>query len=182
MKILYYDGGNSTKRKQVAAIIAQMHTSLIMVEADQGASTLTELLQGHVANISRQPLPPTDLMVLEGFTDDAITQISAALQKGGVPIERKCVVTKTNRTWQFAQLLQEICEEQAYIKRITQCQGLLREVSTFQENDYTKESWQKYELAFMSGALLLQQEHATAAQLDIVMEAITQTRDQLIKK
>ena len=34
----------------------------------------------------------------------------------------------------------------------------------------------------MSGALLLQQEQATKAQLDAVVEAIIHTRDHLIKK
>ena len=182
MKILYYDGDDQAKRKQVEAIITQANISLIMVETDQGAATLAELLEGHGSNIKQKKLPPIDLMVFEGFTDDAIMEISTALQKESVSVERKCVVTKSNRSWQFAQLLQEICEEHVYMNRMIQCQSLLREVSTYQENDYTKESWQKYEFAFMSGALLLQQEHATKAQLDAVVVAIIHTRDHLIKK
>ncbi len=170
------------KGRLVQSIMKTENIPLAMIHSNQGCATIAELLEDHAPRHNAQPLPLFDLMVFDGFSDDAIINLSTTLRKSGVDIERKCIVTKHNRSWQFAHLLREICDEQEYMNRISQCRTLLLEVRTYQESDYTQESWQRYELAFMSGALLLQQEHATKAQLDTVIQAIHHTRDQLEKK
>lgn len=182
MKILYYDGKDHAKGKRVQSIIESAKLSLILIKPDQGAATIAELLEGNVTSCKPLPLPTVDLMIFEGFNDEAIMELSALLKQNNVLIERKCIVTKHNRNWTFARLLTEIQAEQAYMNSVAQCRSLLQEVSNYQESDYTPKSWQRYELAFMSAALLLQQEHTSKEELDTLIQTIIQTRDQLVKK
>ena len=58
-----------------------------------------------------EPLP-YELMVMKGVTRAHLNQILDLLSKAGVKrVERKAVVTETNRSWTFLKLYQEVCRE-----------------------------------------------------------------------
>lgn len=183
MKILYYDGGDRHKRNFVKAVLEELHHPYTMIEQNQGNHTLDDLLKNrHLETANAIPLPSTDLIVFEHGTDAQILEVSQALVKHKAHVELKCIVTKTNRKWQFCDLLAEVMEEQAYFVCRRKCQELIQEVASFREDDYTNDSWNAYEAAFMKGAMLFQKKQSSKRQFEEVIYEITQAKECLVKK
>lgn len=180
MELIYYDGGNKEKRTQVAQILAQFPISYALIEQSDGNATIAELFG---LEARKEPasglLPPLDLMIFHDLEDDLIMQISQALKMQNAHVERKCVVTEHNQTWKLADLLQEIMEEHAYFQSYDLCKQLITEVSSMDENTYTKSSWSNYQSAFMKAYLLLQHGKPDKAQLDQAIKDIQQARQML---
>lgn len=183
MKILYYDGGDASKRKLVKTVLDMRHCPYTMIERHQGNRKLAELLDETRNHDDKSlSLPDKDLMIFADSEDAQILEISQALFKRGAHVERKCVVTKCNREWRLAKLLAEILEEQDYFAHRMQCQALIQEVASLTEDDYTSSSWKEYEAAFMKAALLFQEDQPSKARFAEAIAAITQAKERLIKR
>lgn len=183
MNILYYDGGNIEKRKNVEAVLQGFPVTYMMADAKAGTQTIASLfdMEKKTDTLENVVLPPLDLMIFHEVEDDLIHAISNELKTKNCHVERKCVVTKHNQAWKLKDLLQEIMEEHAYFQVYEECKQEIMAVSSMQENAYTKESWAVYQTAFMQGYMLLQAGQPPLDQLKHVLQEIIKAKESLTK-
>ena len=61
-------------------------------------------------------LPPYEMMLMSGIVQKRLQEILNIMRQSGLVIERKAVITPTNRDWPFLKLYQEICKEHEFMK------------------------------------------------------------------
>ena len=55
-----------------------------------------------------------EMMVMQ-ITRPRLNEVLTALHKGGLLVERKAVITPTNRKWSFQHLYKQVCEEHEWM-------------------------------------------------------------------
>ncbi len=87
--------------------------TLKMVAPEDAGKTVAALLGegggGTARTVEYSAFPPT--VVLANFKDSAVDEFLALLKSTDAQIPIKALVTPTNRTWQFADLLAHLLEE-----------------------------------------------------------------------
>lgn len=63
------------------------------------------------------PVPPEEFLLLCDMDDDGVIATVRAMRTAGCPVGCKAALTEHNRSWPFAQLMQEVSKEHAAMAR-----------------------------------------------------------------
>ena len=119
--ILYYDNGQEEKRKSIEKALSHMGIDLVPVTAAHLLQTV-----GHLAKVKGFPprkIPPfqstpevtKDVLIMCNFTEEKLDMLLDSMKKGLFPqVALKAVLTAQNCFWTFAQLFQELEEENSH--------------------------------------------------------------------
>ncbi len=114
--LLYHLGEDTEKGKQLRKVLLPLGIELVDVSDQMLLETVAFCAHmdgaASTGNVyAGEPLP-YELMVMKGVTRARLNQVLDLLSKAGVErVERKAVVTETNRSWTFLKLYQEVCRE-----------------------------------------------------------------------
>lgn len=113
--LLYKLGEDSEKGQKLRQALSQMNIEVITVTDNMllesvgfcanmdGFASCGEVYQG-------EPLP-YEMLVMKVPSRARLNQILSQLQKEGLRVERKAIITPTNREWPFRKLYEEVCKE-----------------------------------------------------------------------
>lgn len=116
--ILYYDNGQSEKRKALETSIQHMGISIIPILPSQFHQTV-----GHLAKIKGfpprkispleiQPVISSEIMILCNFTEAQLDALLMGMKNSVIPhVPLKAVLTAQNCFWTLIQLFHELEEE-----------------------------------------------------------------------
>lgn len=113
--LLYKLGEDTEKGQKLRQALSQMNIEVITVTDDMllesvgfcahmdGFASYGEVYQG-------EPLP-YEMLVMKVPSRARLNQILSQLQKEGLRVERKAIITPTNREWPFRKLYEEVSKE-----------------------------------------------------------------------
>lgn len=111
----------SPKGAAVQALLEGSGISVVAVSPDRLAH-----LVGYLAGLPgfspakepyAGPVPSEEFLLLCGMDDNGVMATVRAMRAAGCPVGCKATLTEHNRSWPFAQLVQEVSEEHAAMAR-----------------------------------------------------------------
>lgn len=113
--LLYKLGEETEKGQKLRQALSQMNIEAVtvtdaMLEESVGFCAGMEGFASCGKEYSGEPLP-YEMLVMKIASRARLNQVLSQLQKEGLRVERKAVVTPTNRDWPFCQLYEEVCKE-----------------------------------------------------------------------
>lgn len=116
--LLYYDNGQTEKRKSLEKSVSRMGISLIPITPSHFLQTVGYLAKvkgfpaRKISPLQVFPEISQEVMVLCNFTDQKLDLLLAGMKNNTIPqVSLKAVLTVQNSFWTFAQLVQELEEE-----------------------------------------------------------------------
>lgn len=120
-KILFYPGGGTDQSQAAAAFCQAEQIPFREVFAGLLGNSL-----GYLAGIPGfspaesswdQPLPQRDAMIFCGMEEKQVRQLLEKMNRSGLQVELKAVMTPHNRSWPFGALLAELEKEHLALHR-----------------------------------------------------------------
>lgn len=183
INIVYYDGNDKNKQQLVKGVLDMFPITYKLLTSEDLPQTIGYVMEldgcTKHADDPATPISTSDLMIIQDLDDDRIQAISFALREANAHVARKAMLTKHNRTWTLASLLQEIEEEHQYFMMYDHLKQLLMEVNNMEETAYTPASWKVYQDAFLQGYLLFQEQQPDKALLAYAIQMITEAKANL---
>lgn len=113
--LLYKLSEDSEKGKKLREVLSQMNIETVSITDDMLLESVgfCAKMDGFTScgNVyDGEPLP-YEMMVMKIASRNRLNEVLTRLQKEGLRVERKAVITPTNRDWPFRQLYEEVCKE-----------------------------------------------------------------------
>lgn len=113
--LLYKLSEESEKGKKLREVLSQMNIETVSITDDMLMESVgfCAKMDGFAScgNVyDGEPLP-YEMMVMKIASRNRLNEVLTRLQKEGLRVERKAVITPTNRGWPFRQLYEEVCRE-----------------------------------------------------------------------
>ncbi len=119
--LLYKLGEESEKGQKLRQALSQMNIEAVTVTDDMllesvGFCAHMEGFASCGKSYDGEPLP-YEMLVMKIASRSRLNQVLSQLQKEGLRVERKAVITPTNREWPFRQLYEEVCKEHEFMNQ-----------------------------------------------------------------
>lgn len=159
-KVVLYFGASKEKQASVCAILNDLQLEPVIATDDDLGQTVGALMKLPGYEITKETGNPVsmDLMIFEDATDETIQEFNKFSKLLHCEMKQKAMLTDHNRTWKLCDLLKEIEKEHAYFEYVEKIHSLLTQSQTLIIEEYTKESWKQYEVAFYQAYDSLQKE------------------------
>lgn len=163
-RILLYFGEAPQKQQAVTQILEDMKLPYQVIQDDETTQTVRNLLQATPdASIKEAHPVAMDLMFLEEVSDEEILAFNQKAKENNCEMKQKAMLTKHNQHWRFYDLLLEIQKEHRYFQYVELIQQQLKDSQYLIIEEYSKESWSKYEAAFYHAYEIIQKESTLEA-------------------
>ena len=101
------------------------------------------------------------------LSETTLDNVLAALNKYGVSIDYKAVVTETNKEWPFWQLMDEIADEHEVMQNLVKLNGLYKEAKDVNKDDYDEgEKLAEFKAALSEAEAVLSSYEPSAEEID----------------
>lgn len=119
--LLYKLSEDSEKGKKLREVLSQMNIESVSITDDMLLESVgfCAKMDGFTScgNIYDGESLPYEMMVMKIASRNRLNEVLTRLQKEGLRVERKAVITPTNRGWPFCQLYEEVCKEHELMTR-----------------------------------------------------------------
>ena len=113
--LLYKLGEDSEKGQKLRQALSQMNMEAVTVTDDMLLESVgfCAKMEGFAScgKVYGGESLPYEMLVMKIASRSRLNEVLSHLQKEGLRVERKAVVTPTNREWPFRQLYEEVCKE-----------------------------------------------------------------------
>ncbi len=113
--LLYKLGEDSEKGQKLRQALSQMNMEAVTVTDDMLLESVgfCAKMEGFAScgQVYTGESLPYEMLVMKIASRARLNEVLSRLQKEGLRVERKAVVTPTNREWPFRQLYEEVCKE-----------------------------------------------------------------------
>lgn len=143
--ILIYYGDEGFKQIKISKILNELKLSYKVIDDSMLHQTLGYLMG--LEHFEENMVNETnhfefDLMVFPALEDETILELSKRLKAEDAYVERRAMITDSNRHWQLKELLVEINKEHHYFEKRSLLQQLIMECATIDQSKVTA-SFQK---------------------------------------
>lgn len=108
-----------------------------------------------------------EFMLMCNLSETTLDNVLAALNKYGVSIDHKAVVTETNKEWPFWQLMDEIADEHEVMQNLVKLNGLYKEAKDVNKDDYDEgEKLAEFKAALSEAEAVLSSYEPSAEKID----------------
>lgn len=179
IQLVYYPGSSLEKSKKVEQVLKQFPYTYRILEEKELSQKLGYLME--LEGFAYEDITPVhscieDLLIMNALEDDVVLGISKALRTQDCHIERKAMLTAHNKDWTLSSLLTEINNEHAYFQSYETLKRCIVDVASLEKEDFTLDSWNSYQQAFLQGYSLLQESETSQELLDIAIQKIQDTK------
>ena len=108
-----------------------------------------------------------EFMLMCNFSETTLDKVLAALNKYGVSIDHKAIVTETNKEWPFRQLMDEIADEHEVMQNLVKLNNLYKEAKDVNKDEYgSNEKFAEFEAALSEAETVLSSYEPSAEEID----------------
>lgn len=108
-----------------------------------------------------------EFMLMCSLSETTLDKVLAVLNKYGVSIDHKAIVTETNKEWPFWQLMDEIADEHEVMQNLVKLNNLYKEAKDLNKDEYgAGEKLAEFEAALLEAETVLSSYEPSAEQID----------------